>query len=66
MSEDDVIYWQDALEAVMAGRPKDIKCPFCQEGIIAVTRRERVTRLECAKCHHYIEGRFPSDDIGEE
>ncbi len=58
MSEDDIIYWQDVLEAVHAGRLSEKKCPFCYVGVIAVTREERKTRLECQKCHHFIEGRF--------
>jgi ribosomal protein S27AE len=63
--EDDIIYWQDALEEVHAGRQNGLKCPFCYEGVIAVTRDERKTRLECQKCHHYIEGRFPGEADGQ-
>lgn len=58
MGEDDFIYWQDALEAVQAGRPEGLRCPFCHEGAVVVTRDERKTRLECSRCHHFIEGRF--------
>lgn len=58
VSEDDFIYWQDALEQVQAGRTENIKCPFCEEGVIAVTQEDRQTRLECRKCRHFIEGRF--------
>lgn len=60
--EDDFIYWQDTLEAVQAQRSPG-KCPFCYEGDIFVSKRERVTRLECAKCHHFIEGRFTDEDV---
>lgn len=58
MSEDDIIYWQDTLEAVQAGKIQDLKCPFCYEGVIAVTQSGRQTRLECQRCHHFLEGRF--------
>lgn len=61
MGEDDIIYWQDALEAVLAGRTEEIKCPFCYEGTVEVTKQERTTRLACRACKHFIEGRFSED-----
>lgn len=61
-SEDDILYWQDALDYVMSGRTEGMpKCPFCYTGNIQVTKMVRKTRLECEKCHHFIEGRFPED-----
>lgn len=61
MSEDDVIYWQDTLESIAAGRTDGLKCPFCYQGVIAVTQREHQTLVECQACHHFIEGRFGQD-----
>lgn len=70
--EDDYIYWQDALELVLAGRPNNIKCPFCHTGEVAVVRKggdgtKTVTRLQCQnqQCRHYIEGRFGEEDLAE-
>lgn len=61
--EDDIIYWQDHLEAVMNSRvDKMPKCPFCQQGVINVTREGRKTRLECQSCHHFVEGRFGEEE----
>jgi len=60
MSEDDIIYWQDALESIQAGRTEGLKCPFCQEAALSVTTGERNTRIECTRCKHFIEGRFSS------
>lgn len=67
MAEDDEIYWQDTLEAVLAGRTTGLKCPFCYVGNIIVTKRERATMVRCDEdgCGHYIEGRFSHDDVAE-
>ena len=62
MSEDDFIYWQDVLDMIMGGKTSELKCPFCYTGAIDVTQRERVTRVECRHCHHFIEGRFTEED----
>jgi hypothetical protein len=56
LSEDDIIYWQDTLDAVVAGKTTELKCPFCYVGEIKVEQKERTTRIECAKCRKYIEG----------
>ena len=65
--EDDIIFWQDVLESVQAGRAANLKCPFCQKESIEVTKRERVTSVKrTAKgCGHYIEGRFSAEDVAE-
>ena len=62
MNEDDHIYWQDNLESVLAGRTSDLKCPFCYEGRVEVTKQERKTLLKCQRCGHFIEGRFGNDE----
>ncbi len=64
MGEDDILFWQDALDELMAGRSRLPKCPFCQEGEIEVTRSARLTRLECRACHRYVEGRFAEEVAG--
>lgn len=62
-NEDDIIFWQDHLEAVMNSRPDKVpKCPFCRTGVITVTKEGRKTRLECGGCHHFIEGRFGEEE----
>ena len=62
MSEDDVIYWQDVLESVLGGRVSNLKCPFCYEGDVTVTKKERVTLVKCGKCGQFIEGKFSNED----
>lgn len=56
MDEEDMIYWQDVLDAIAAGRTSNLACPFCKRGAIQVTQRGRVTRLECPTCRKFIEG----------
>jgi hypothetical protein len=62
MDEDEVIIWQDVLDSVAAGRVTNLQCPFCQEvgkkGEIRVDRQPQRTRLECASCKRFIEGRM--------
>lgn len=67
VSEDDIIYWQDVLELVQAGKTANLKCPFCQGDTLTVTKRERVTSVQCTakKCGHFIEGRFSAEDVAE-
>ena len=59
MDEDDIIYWQDVLDLVAAGRTSELSCPFCERGRVQVTRTGRVTRLECPSCRKFIEGSMP-------
>ncbi len=67
VSEDDIIYWQDVLELVQAGKASNLKCPFCQGDTLTVTKRERVTIVRCTAktCGHFIEGRFSAEDLAE-
>ena len=62
VAEDDFIYWQDILEAVQAGRTSNLKCPFCYEGDVTISKLDRVTHIECMRCHHFIEGRYSDSD----
>ena len=66
MSEDDFIYWQDVLDDVAAGKTAQLRCPFCQaEALKLESKPGGVTRIECGKCRHYIEGRFPDAAGGD-
>jgi len=68
LGEDDFIYWQDILDAIEGGKSTSgLKCPFCYEGNILVTKKERGTLVQCdrPKCGHYIEGRFRSEDVAD-
>lgn len=58
MNEEDMIYWQDVLDSIAAGRTADLVCPFCKKGQVQVIQRERVTRLECPACRRFIEGQM--------
>ena len=51
-----MIFWQDVLDAVTAGKTSSLACPFCKRGQIQVTQTGRVTRLECPTCRKFIEG----------
>jgi len=64
VSEDDFIYWQDVLDDVAAGKTSQLRCPFCQAESLKIEAKQNLTRIECTKCRHYIEGRFP-DATGE-
>jgi hypothetical protein len=57
-----MVLWQDVLDGVQAGRREGIKCPFCTDGKIVVTDLQRGVRVECPKCHHYIEGSLGPDE----
>jgi hypothetical protein len=63
VSEDDVIYWQDILDAVVAKRTTGLKCPFCYEVSIKVTQFERKSLIKCENkdCRHYIEVGLSAD-----
>lgn len=58
MNDEDMIYWQDVLDSIAAGRTGNLLCPFCKKGQVQVTQRERVTRVECPTCRRFIEGQM--------
>jgi hypothetical protein len=60
VDDEDMIYWQELLDAVVAGRGNGLACPFCSGGVIEITERGRLTRLECSACHKFIEGSLQS------
>jgi hypothetical protein len=60
VDEEAAMVWQDVLDEVAAGRERDLRCPFCQQGQVAVDRNEQRVRLECRGCRRFIEGRLAS------
>jgi hypothetical protein len=62
--EDDIIYWQDILESVLAGRTANLQCPFCYDQTLEVTRKERTTLIACKKptCRQFVEGRLGDEE----
>jgi transcription elongation factor Elf1 len=60
VDEEAELLWQDVLDAVSAGRERNLRCPFCQKGEISVDRNEQRMRLECRACRRFIEGRMTS------
>ena len=58
MDEEAAMVWQEVLDEVAAGRERNLRCPFCQKGEVAVDRTEQRMRLECRACKRYIEGRL--------
>jgi hypothetical protein len=67
VAEDDIIYWQDVLESVLANRTTGLKCPFCYEESIFVERTELKTVVKCVnkECRHFIEGKFGPGQVEE-
>jgi hypothetical protein len=61
--EETAMMWQDALDEVAAGRPRDLHCPFCIQGEVAVTTDDQTkrTRLTCRACKRFIEVKLAND-----
>ena len=38
-----------------------LRCPFCKKGDIKLTQEPPKTRLECASCRRFIEGKMQQD-----
>jgi len=59
VDEEALIAWQDVLDSVVAGRPGDLVCPYCNHRPLTVEEVEHAaTRISCSKCKKFIEGRF--------
>ncbi|WP_428268830.1 hypothetical protein [Haliangium sp.] len=56
--EDLVIVWQDVLDEIAAGRPDNLRCPYCGRTPLKVETEGRRTRIGCDGCGKYIEGAF--------
>ena len=54
--DEAAMMWQDVLDEVAAGRARNLHCPYCEKGEIAVTSDEqtRRTRIECKGCKRFI------------
>ncbi len=65
IDDEAAMMWQDVLDEVAAGRPRNLHCPYCQKGEISVTRDEQTkrTKVECRGCKRFIELRL-ADVIG--
>lgn len=58
MDEEALIAWQDVLDMIMAGRPNDLSCPYCNHRPLTVEEVDFSTRISCGKCKKFIQGRF--------
>ena len=56
--EEALIAWQDVLDMVLAGRPSDLGCPFCNHRPLTIEDIEQSKRISCSKCGKFIRGRF--------
>jgi|GEM_PF-1431729 hypothetical protein len=56
--EEALIAWQDVLDSVVAGRPNDLSCPYCNHRPLTVEEIDNSTRISCGKCKKFIQGRF--------
>ena len=53
-----MVLWQDVLDEIMAGRSANLACPYCKHRPMTVEEIEGATRISCAKCGKFIQGRF--------
>jgi hypothetical protein len=60
--DEEMIVWQDTLDEISAGRTSALRCPFCNDGKIEITKRGRATRVSCKKCGKFIEGQIGSQE----
>ncbi len=60
MDEEALAAWQDVLDMVLAGRPGDLGCPFCNHRPLTVEEVDNTTKITCSKCRKFIQGRFTS------
>ena len=58
VDEEALIAWQDVLDMVMAGRPSEVGCPYCNHRPLTIEEIENSTRISCSKCGKFIQGRF--------
>ena len=58
VDEEALSAWQDVLDMVVAGRPGDASCPFCQHRPLTIEDIDHSTRISCSKCKKFIQGRF--------
>lgn len=58
MDDDELIAWQDVLDQVAAGRPADASCPFCKHRPLTIEEVDFSTRISCARCNKFIQGKF--------
>ena len=53
-----MIAWQDALDWIVAGRPGEAACPYCRHKPLTIEEVEASTKISCAKCGKFIQGKF--------
>ena len=58
VDEEALIAWQDVLDMVVAGRPSEVGCPFCNHRPLTIEEVDHSTRITCPKCKKFIQGRF--------
>lgn len=58
IDEEALIAWQDVLDMVVAGRPENLSCPLCHHRPLTIEEVDNSTRISCAKCKKFIQGRF--------
>ena len=60
--EEDIIYWQDVLDEIAAGRRTGLVCPFCKKGQLAIEDRQGGgMQVSCPQCKKFIEGSLGPD-----
>jgi hypothetical protein len=58
-SDDDdeaTMMWQNVLDEVASGRPRNLHCPYCEKEVTVTTDEQtRRTRVACKECKRFIE-----------
>jgi hypothetical protein len=52
---DDHDDMQGVMEQIMAGRTRDLRCPFCKAGTLESKPSPYGTRFTCPECRRYID-----------
>lgn len=58
MDEEALLAWQDVLDTVVAGRPNEAGCPFCNHRPLTIEEVDNSTKISCGNCKKFIQGRF--------
>jgi hypothetical protein len=54
--DEAAMMWQNVLDEVASGRPRDLHCPYCEKEVVVTTDDQtKRTRLTCKDCKRFIE-----------
>jgi len=54
--DEAAMMWQNVLDEVASGRPRNLHCPYCEKEVAVITDEQtRRTRITCKDCKRFIE-----------